>query len=335
MLQIIKRVYLNDTPAFFYFYCMKLLKRTLRILFILLLLLNIVAAFHAWKFTHFYEAGSFTNRHQRPEQMNVIEKAKMVLFGVRLSKSVIRFKPAVPYETIHLQTANGLTLEGWWMPRAGSKGTVILFHGYNGGKDGPIPEAAYFRQLGYNTLLMDFRAHGNSQGSLCTVGYKEAEDVMLAYNFVEKKGEKHIMLWGVSMGAAAILRAVPTYHLHPDKVILECPFATLTDAVKSRMRAVNLPPTPLSQLLTFWGGIENGFWGFSYKPADDARQLKMPVLVCWGQYDPRVTRQETNTIFKQLGSRQKQLVIFEESAHQSFCRNEGDKWKTAVKGFLK
>ncbi|ACU58413.1 alpha/beta hydrolase [Chitinophaga pinensis] len=313
---------------------MKFLKRTLRVVLVLFLLLNVVAAFHAWKFTHFYAAGTFANKHQQPEQMSVFEKAKMVLLGVRLSKSAIRHTPEVPYETMHLQTSNGLELEGWWMPRPDAKGTVILFHGYNGGKDGPIPEAAYFRQLGYNTLLMDFRAHGNSQGDVCTIGYKEAEDVMLAYNFVQQKGEKHIILWGVSMGAAAILRAVPTYHLYPDKVILECSFARLTDAVKGRMRAVSLPPTPLAEILTFWGGVENGFWGFSHNPAEYAKSINMPALVCWGTKDNRVTRQETNSVYRQLGTRKKKLIIFEASGHQSFCRNEGEKWKTAVKSFL-
>ncbi|MBW8686266.1 alpha/beta hydrolase [Chitinophaga rhizophila] len=313
---------------------MKFVKRILRILLVLFLLLNVVAAFHAWKFTHFYNAGAFKNKHQRPEQMRAGEKMKMVLFGVRLSKSTLRNQPQAPYETIYLETANGLRLEGWWMPRPNAKGTVILFHGYNGAKDGPISEATYFRQLGYNTLLMDFRAHGNSQGNVCTVGYKEAEDVMLAYNFVQQKGEKHILLWGVSMGAAAIMRAIPTYHLQPDKVMLECSFATLTDAVKSRMRAVHLPGSPLSQLLTFWGGVENGFWGFSHNPAEYAKSIHMPALISWGKHDPRVTRQETKQIYQNMGSANKRLVIYEKSGHQSFCRNEGEKWKNAVKTFL-
>ncbi|MCF6402052.1 alpha/beta hydrolase [Chitinophaga filiformis] len=312
---------------------MKLLKRTFRVLLILFLLLNIIAAFHAWKFTHFYAPGSFKNK--LPEQMSVMEKAQILLLGVRLSKSIVRRTPEVRYEIIHLTTSNGLRLEGWWMPVPSSKGTVILFHGYGGSKDGPIPEAEYFQTLGFNTLLMDFRAHGNSEGNVCTVGYKEAEDVMLAYNFVQQKGEKHIVLWGASMGAAAILRAVPTYHLHPDKLIIECSFATLTDAVKGRMRAVGLPGTPFSQLLTFWGGIENGFWGFNHNPDDYAKSITMPALVNWGAHDSRVTKQETISIYEHLGTKKKELVIFEDCGHQSFCRKEGKKWKQHVQAFLK
>lgn len=266
--------------------------------------------------------------------MSSLEKAKMILLGVRIAKSSIRMTPDDEYETIHLSTSNGLQLEGWWIPVPSSKGTVVLFHGYGGSKDSPISEAAYFRQLGYNTLLMDFRGHGNSDGNVCTIGYKEAEDVMLAYNFVQQKGEKHIVLWGVSMGAAAILRAVPVYHLQPEKVILECSFATLTDAVKGRMRAVGIPGSPFSQLLTFWGGIENGFWGFNFNPADYAKDITMPALVCWGVHDTRVTRDETTRIFQQLGTKEKQLALFEHCGHQSFCKKEGTKWKQHVKAFL-
>jgi alpha-beta hydrolase superfamily lysophospholipase len=311
---------------------MKLLKRLLYFLLILFLLLNIIAAFHAWKFTHFYPAGAFKNK--KPEQMNTLEKVKMVTLGVRLSKSVIRLQPDVPFETVFLHTKDGLKLEAWYIPVPKAIATVILFHGYNTCKDAYLPEAYYFRQLGYNTLMIDFSGNGNSDGNTCTVGYKEAEDVKLAYEYVKQK-DKHIILWGMSMGAAAIIRAVPAYQLQPDKLILESSFATLTDAVKGRMRAVHLPGTPLAQMLTFWGGVEQGFWSLGFKPERDARQINMPALVCWGSHDTRVTRAETDLIFQHLNSHKKQLVVFTESGHQSFCRHEPVKWKKAVKEFLR
>ncbi|GAA3947533.1 alpha/beta fold hydrolase [Chitinophaga oryziterrae] len=310
---------------------MKLLKRLLYFLLILFLLLNIIAAFHAWKFTHFYPPGTFKNK--KPEQMNTWEKVKTVTLGVRLSKSVIRLQPNVPFETVLLHTKDDLRLEGWYIPTPRAIGTVILFHGYNACKDGYLPEAYYFRQLGYNTFMIDFRGNGNSEGNTCTVGYKEAEDVKLAYEYVKQK-DKHIILWGMSMGAAAIIRAVPAYQLHPDKVILESSFATLTDAVKGRMRAVHLPGTPLAQMLTFWGGVEQGFWSLDFKPERDARQINMPALVCWGSHDTRVNKEETDLIYQHLNSRKKQLVIFTGSGHQSFCRHEPAKWKSAIKEFL-
>ncbi|MBC9933643.1 alpha/beta hydrolase [Chitinophaga qingshengii] len=307
-------------------------KKALYTLLFITLLFNCIAAFHAWKFTHFYENNR--QRNKRPEEMNVGEKLKMIFFGVRLSKSITSTHPNITYDTVQLLTSNGLHLEGWWMPVPNAKGSVILFHGYGGNKGGPLPEAYWFRQLGYNTFLLDFRGHGNSDGSTCTIGYKEAEDVKLAWDYVQARSKQPITLWGVSMGAAAVLKAVPEYHLTPQKIILEAPFATLVDAVRSRMRAVHLPATPLSQMLTFWGGLELGFWGFGHNPQDYARQVKMPVLLFWGQRDPRVTNDETRRVFNQLASPQKQLYVFKDAAHQSFCMKDGPVWKQLVKDFM-
>lgn len=300
---------------------------------VLFILLNVIGAFHAWKFTHFYEDGG--RRNKLPEQMSTAEKLKTILFGVRIAKSVTSNFPPVPYETVLLHSAGGLRLEGWWIPARTAKGTVILFHGYNGNKGSLLPEANRFRSLGYNTFLLDFRAHGNSEGYTCSVGYKEAEDVKLAWDYVKQKGNQPIILWGVSMGAAAILKAVPEYRLTPKQLILQCPFATLTDAVKSRMRAVHLPATPLSQILTFWGGIEQGFWGPGFKPESYARQIHMPVLYFYGKQDIRVMAEETQEIFSHLGTRQKKLYIFPNAGHQSFCGKDSTAWMKEVAAFLR
>ncbi|WP_177192017.1 alpha/beta hydrolase [Chitinophaga arvensicola] len=307
-------------------------KRLAWVVLSLFVVLNIVIAFHAWKFTHFYDEGG--RRNKLPEQMSTGEKMKIIFFGVRIAKSVIRNHPTVPYETVSLRTAAGLKLEGWWIPAPSAVGTVILFHGYNGNKGSLFPEAGRFRQLGYNTFLLDFRAHGNSEGFTCSVGYKEAEDVKLAWDYIKKKGNQPVILWGVSMGAAAILKAVPEYGLTPQKLILQCPFATLTDAVKSRMRAVHLPPTPLSQLVAFWGGVEQGFPAHRFKPENYARQIHMPVLYFYGQQDIRVTPAETQQVFSHLASAQKKLYIFPNAGHQSFCGKDADAWMKEVTAFL-
>lgn len=312
---------------------MKWLKPLLRILLLLLLLLNIMGAFHAWKFTHFYDDAG--HRNKRPEEMSSMEKLQMILTGVRLSKSVNREQPDVPFETVYLHTNNGLRLEGWWIPTPQpARGTVILLHGYGSRKDRHLSEAAWFREKGFHTFLLDFRAHGGSDGHACSIGYKEAEEVKLAYDYVSSKTALPLLLWGNSMGAAAILKAVPQYQLHPARIILESPFATLTDAVKARMRAVHLPGTPLAQLLTFWGSAELGIPGFRYQPAVYARSIQVPVLLNWGRHDNRVTIAETNTIFENLGTSRKTLHIFEDGGHGNFCDAQHAEWDKVMTRFL-
>ena len=87
-------------------------------------------------------------------------------------------------------------------------------------------------KLGYNVFLIDFRAHGNSEGNTCTIGFDEAEDVRIVYDHIKAGGEKNIVLWGVSLGAATITRAVSKYGCKPEKIILELPFGSIEEAVR-------------------------------------------------------------------------------------------------------
>jgi uncharacterized protein len=311
----------------------RLLKLFFRSVLFLFVLLNIMAAFHAWKFTHFYDDALL--KRPKPEQMGGWEKTKAILFGIRYPKSQNLIQPDTVFTNLSLTTTDGLTLWAWHIKKENARGTVLLFHGHASSKSKVIDEAGAIRKLGYNVLLTDFRAHGNSSGNTCTIGYDEALDVKAAYDYVKTTGEKNIVLWGISLGAATITRAVSEYQLEPAKIILEMPFGSLTDAVKGRVRLMHLPEQPTAALLTFWGGTEQGFWGFNHNPADYAKKIHCPVLLQWGRQDPRVTQSETNELFTNLATKQKKWVVYETAAHESLLKKEPVKWKQSVSDFLK
>lgn len=312
---------------------MKIVRRTVRVVLVLFVVINIMLAFQAYRFTYFYD-----NPQKLPvkkaEEYTTLERAEVAILGMKFLKKPILELPQLPYETVGLTNDEGQHLEAWYVPVDSARGTVILCHGHASNKASIICQADYFHELGYNTLSFDFRAHGNSEGNVCTIGYDETGDVKAAYDFIIRKGEKNIVLWGVSMGAATLLKAIPAYNLKPSRVILECPFASLYDAVKGRLRTMHVPASPLSELLMFWGGTERGFWGFNHKPVGYSAQLTMPVLLNWGAKDGRVQRYETDAIFAQLGTQEKQLVVFEESGHESYCLKEPVKWKATMAAFL-
>ncbi|MFY7963337.1 MAG: alpha/beta hydrolase [Chitinophagaceae bacterium] len=305
-------------------------KRLLKIVAVLFILMNVVCAFQAYKLTHFYDTN---DAMPSPEKMSFTDKVSAGLFGVKFPKSTCGAKPE-KYETINLKTDDSLKLEAWYCKSDSANGTVILFHGHGGKKSDLLPEASAFLNLGYNVFLIDFRAHSNSDGNTCTIGFDESKDVKAANDFIIKKGEKNIVLYGVSLGAATILKAVEDDYVHPQKIILEMPFGTLQDAVKGRLKIMNLPQQPLAALLTFWGGIEHGFWAFNFKPQEYAKKVKCPVLLQWGTNDKRVSATETNTIFRNISSTQKTFVEYKNSGHQSFCKNENEKWNAAIANFL-
>jgi alpha-beta hydrolase superfamily lysophospholipase len=308
----------------------KFLLRTLIALFILL---NVVVAFHAYKFTHFYNNGEISIK--KPEDKTGWDKAKEMLFGINAVKKLNTVTTDSTFKTIYLTTKDSLKLEAWYIPVDRATGTVILFHGHGGNKSGVIKEAGSFNKMGYNTLLVDFRAHGNSEGNTCTIGYDETEDVKLAYDHINGKGEKNIVLWGISMGASTITKAVKDFQLEPKKVILEMPFGTIKDAVKGRLKIMGLPPEPIGTLLTFWGGTEHGFWAFGMKPQEYVTYIKCPVLLQWGKNDPRVSKTEEDALFKNITNSNKKFVIYETAGHESLCKKETAKWEAEVAAFLR
>jgi alpha-beta hydrolase superfamily lysophospholipase len=310
----------------------KLLRFIVRAIIILFIAVNIIAAFNAYKFTHFYNAGDIAI--QKQDKKNTWDKIKEIVFGKNAFKLKNTVTPGASFQTVYLTTKDSLKLQGWYIKTDSiAKGTVILFHGHSSNKSAVINEASDFLKMGYNTLLLDFRAHGNSEGNTCTIGYYESEDVKLAYDYINGKGEKHIILWGISMGAAAIIKAINDSLVRPSKIILEMPYGSILQAAQARLKIMGLKPEPLATLITFWGGVEHGFWAFDMKPSEFAKKINCPVLLQWGTKDPRVSKAEIDAIYGNIHSAKK-LVLYDNCGHESLCSKENDKWNKEVKDFL-
>jgi uncharacterized protein len=308
----------------------RLLKIILWTCLFFFVLFNFISATNAYKFTHFYDPDEVTIKPE--DQKNSWDHVKEIFFGINFTR---KKNDPIPdsFSVVSLVTIDGLKLDGWYKSATNAKGSVALFHGHGGNKSGVLREAKAFLNMGYSVLLLDFRAHGSSEGSTCTIGYREAEDVKLAYDYLKNKGEKNIILWGISMGAAAIAHAVAEYGIQPARVILEMPFGTIEDAVEARIRIMHLPAEPLAALLTFWGGTEHGFWAFGMKPEEYVKKIHCPVLMQAGLNDTRVTQKEREEIFANLHA-PKQLVIYQNCGHESLCNKEYLKWLSSVSSFL-
>ncbi|HEY0067507.1 MAG TPA: alpha/beta hydrolase [Flavisolibacter sp.] len=306
-----------------------LLRWVFWVLLVQVLLMNISAAFYAHKFTHFYDAP------QRPgfSSPNIFSRTWKLFVGPRFYKQPGLSEPDFPVEHITLTLSNGLPIEGWYAGNDSAKGCVILFHGISVNKSYVINEAAMFRQMGYNVLLVDFRAHGRSDGNNSTFGVEETGEVQKAFVFAQGRGNRNIILYGVSMGAAVCLKAVAEKKVQPAALIADMPFGCLQDHMRARARMHGFPSQPFAFLVTFWAGVERGFNGFNHSPTAYAREVNCPVLLQWGDKDPYVSRSETESIFNNLPA-QKKLAIYEGAGHESFLNREPVQWKTQVTEFL-
>jgi alpha-beta hydrolase superfamily lysophospholipase len=256
---------------------------------------------------------------------------KMLVFGLDIPRANIKKYPVRNFETIKLKSNK--EIECWSIKTDSSRGTVILFHGYCDNKSSLIGLSNIFNNLGYSTLLVDFMGAGNSEGNQTTIGYKESEEVKTTYDYLRQQGEKHICLFGASLGAAAVLKAINDYKISPDAIILECPFGTMYEAVCARFKPINIPVFPMAYLLTFWGGVQNGFWAFGFNPADYAKSVKCPTMIIYGGKDILVSRKEIDDIFSNLNCA-KQLKIYPNAGHDDYFREYKDQWIEDVGHFI-
>jgi alpha-beta hydrolase superfamily lysophospholipase len=196
-------------------------------------------------------------------------------------------------------------------------------------------EAAAFRDLGYNVLLIDFRAHGQSAGNNSSFGIDETEEVKNAFEFARRKGNKKIILYGMSLGAVVCIKAASEKAVQPDAIIAEMPFGSLQDHIRARAQSVGFSNAagPFSFFVTFWIGLERGFNGFNHKTTDYAKQVNCPVLLQSGQNDLYVTESQIMSVYKSIGSNKK-LVTYPEAGHESLLRADVTRWMNEVDQFL-
>jgi uncharacterized protein len=304
--------------------------------------INAVAWMQARAMTH-YVTGK--ERTAKPEKLSWLDKVGVVFMGVRLPRPVNYQTPAnlnLSYKTYRVAVdgpaiAEPAYLETWFVAAPSAqkaRGVVLLFPPYGGSKSSVLAPAKTLHNLGYHTLLIDFRGAGGSSGSDTTLGVREADDVVMAVADAHRRWPgQPIVLYGASMGAAAVMRAVAQGRVRPEAVILESPFDRLLHAVRHRFTAIGLPSFPAAELIVWWGGWQQKIDGFNHNPVDYASSVTCPTLLFYGQRDQRVTPADTQAIFGQIVG-PKQLVVLPGTGHGGLAREQPKPWQQSVGAFL-
>jgi pimeloyl-ACP methyl ester carboxylesterase len=311
------------------FPCKNHVKRFIWIVIIIFVLINMVAIFHSYKFTHYTSTANA--KIQPPEKLTISQKISAIVFGVSIPRPTNEECPSTDYKTIYLNS--NYKIECWEIKTGSHLGTVILFHGYGSKKSSMLGKANILIQHNYNVLLVDFMGSGGSEGNRTTIGYLEAEQVKTCFDYIVQKGETKIYLLGISMGAAAIMKAINDYEFTPAGIIIECPFGTMYETVCARFRNMNLPSFPIAGLLVFWGGVQNKFWAFGHNPVNYAKRITCPALLMYGAQDKNVSRKEMDKIFANLQGK-KQFCIYPNAGHDDYLEQYETEWTQHVITFV-
>lgn len=192
------------------------------------------------------------------------------------------------YEDIRLNTADGLSLAGWFIPSTDSEAatnprpTLIVLHGWPEDK-GSVLRSALPLLDDFNLLLFDFRALGRSEGRHSTLGAREVKDLKAALDWLQQRGVEQIGVWGFSMGGAvALMSAAQDPRIRA--VVADTSFARLDIMARDVFR-IPLVSHGLALGMRAWSGLFLGIDLRRVAPVEAAAQLQSPALIIHLRHD--------------------------------------------------
>ena len=134
-------------------------------------------------------------------------------------KAAVAYNPdqfRLAHETIDFATADGVRLRGWFVPAPGGESgrTIIFCHGWCSNRGETLRDTYFLAEQGFNLFYFDFRASGESKGSVSSVGYLETRDFDAAYEFLKVNrphAAESVAVFGTSMGGSVAIYAAAKY----------------------------------------------------------------------------------------------------------------------------
>jgi fermentation-respiration switch protein FrsA (DUF1100 family) len=263
-----------------------------------------------------------------------------------------------PYETIRIQSQDGLNLNGCFLSAFGGgrpenanavgnricADTVILAHGYSGDAFQVSPFARFFyEKLGYNVLLVDARGHGASGGDYIGFGWHERLDMLRWMDWVKNRtgpasggAPVRIVLFGVSMGAATVLMTGGEAPPPELKAIIEdCGYTSAEEELWHLL--ITLYHLKIRWLLDATSRLTKTRAGFSFAEASSINQVKkitVPTLFIHGDKDTFVPFRMVKPLYEACPA-PKELYVAKDAGHGMAYSVAGLEYEERIAGFLK
>ena len=231
-------------------------------------------------------------------------------------------------------------LDANYIPNKHSEKTVVLLHGYMNNKNTMAPYAYLYHQLGYNVLLPDARAHGDSQGKYIGYGWIEKSDVVKwIKKVIRHNGDKSkIVVSGVSMGAATTMMTSGEKLPHQVKAFVEdCGYTSVKDEIEHEAQDLyNMPIIPRFPLVEVLSGINRIKVGYFMADGSSVNQLKKnkrPMLFIHGNKDTFVP---TNMVYENNKATKgpKELWVVSNATHAKSYATHPKQYEKHVEKFL-
>ena len=204
-----------------------------------------------------------------------------------------------------------------WVVNKKSRKWVIIVHGYGANGRMMYYAARKFYNKGYNLLIPDLRGHGISGANYIGMGWHDRLDIKFWINEILKKDkDAEIILYGVSMGASAVLMA--SGEVLPKNVkciISDCAFTSAYDVFKHQFSKIwFLPAFPLLDILSFISKIKNNYSLKEASALNQVKKCKIPIFFIHGDSDDFVPTEMAFELYKNSKCI-KDIMIVNNSGH--------------------
>lgn len=234
-----------------------------------------------------------------------------------IAKEGRRWLEGMPYINVYIKSFDGLRLYGALLENYSDK-IVICVHGFTGSgkKDFASLAQAYYKN-GYNVLLVDNRAHGQSEGKYVGFGVLDRLDLRNWVKYVINRfgSNVQIFLHGISMGAATVLMASSIMPKNVRGIIADCGFTSVYEIFEYVLkRDYHLPKFPIIYLTNIMSKIRAGYGYKDVNTTAEIARSDIPILFIHGENDEFVPLWMTMKNYSHCKA-YKELFIVRESEH--------------------
>ncbi|MBI5471486.1 MAG: alpha/beta fold hydrolase [Ignavibacteriae bacterium] len=242
------------------------------------------------------------------------------------------------WKSFDVTVEDTIQLRGWFVDSKlkPARGTIFLLHGIASCKSTMIPTADLLTSSGFNCVLYDSRANGESGGINCTFGYFEKDDLSAFIDSAQSRfpDSGPYAVFGNSLGAAVAIQAMERDRRLVCGVV-ESPFANLRDVIHdyfARMFLIRINSIP-DRALTFTEKIAH-FPIDGVQPAVSAKRVTQPVMVIHGLEDKHISPSYGKLVFDNLRSREKEWLPIPTGDHYNLRKVGGEEYKRKIVEFF-
>jgi dipeptidyl aminopeptidase/acylaminoacyl peptidase len=241
-------------------------------------------------------------------------------------------------QKITFKSSDGLTLSGVFV-QGTNEATIILLHGYGRCKEQMLPQASFLNKAGFNILMFDFRASGESEGKYITFGQREQADLEGALDYLKNRGGVDIGkigLLGFSMGGAvALMKSGDLPEIKA--IVINSTFARFKTVIWQNFREYfrGLPFFPLGWFVLWIIKYRTGIYFPVINPIKYLDKLKArPLMIIHGAHDKRIPVDDAFAMYKQAPWL-KEFWFVKEAAHDDVYSMTKDRYEDKVLGFFR